>query len=71
MSKHGPELAALLKEAREARGYDKKYIAKMTGISLRQVHRIEAGESEPSWNTMDKWLQVCGFSVNWSLERKW
>lgn len=43
-----------IQEAREARGFDRKYLAALVGVSAAQLKRWETGEQEAEWEFVDR-----------------
>lgn len=57
------DLGATLRTAREVRGATRREIAAIVGIGPRTLARIERGEQQPSWKTLEAIGDALGVSM--------
>jgi transcriptional regulator with XRE-family HTH domain len=55
--------AARLRQLRKRTGISAYRLAKMSGLSPQAVNRLEAGEREPTWNTVQRLADVLSVST--------
>ena len=57
------EVAGRIKDLREAKGYTKEELAKLTGVSLEDYLLLEKGETDFSFTFIYKCAKACGVEV--------
>lgn len=58
------EAAAIVKKIRFEGGMTRKELAQLADVSPSTIGRIERGEMDPMWGTMQKVLAATGYQVN-------
>ena len=56
------EVAGRIKDLREAKGYTKEQLAKLTGVSFEDYNRLENGETDFSF-TFNKYIDRNKFNI--------
>lgn len=57
------EVAERLKDLREAKGFTKEELAKLTGVSINDYEILESGETDFSFTFIYKFAKACGVEV--------
>lgn len=57
------DFAEELKAARTAAGLSQAELARRTDLPQPHISKIEAGKSQPSWETACKLIEACGRQV--------
>lgn len=60
------QLRAQLREARKAKGLSQAELGKLLGITGTQVYRIESGQRGSRLTTVQRWLQECGWTADYT-----
>src|SRR5699024_1469461 len=60
----GMEAAAVVKKIRSEGGTTRKELARLADVSPSTIGRIERGEMDPTWGTMQKILTSTGYQIN-------
>lgn len=60
------EAAAIIKKIRATSGITRKELAKLADVSPSTIGRIERGEMDPTWGTMQKIFTATGYQLNGS-----
>jgi transcriptional regulator with XRE-family HTH domain len=68
MARKTPASARLLLAARTSAGLSQRALARRAGTAQSVVARIEAGDSSPTWATLERLLGGAGFLVQADLE---
>jgi transcriptional regulator with XRE-family HTH domain len=55
--------ASLLRTARRRIGLSQRVLAERAGVTQAAISRIEDGKTSPRFDTLDRLLQACGFTV--------
>ncbi len=58
------EAAAIIRKIRSEGGITRKELAQLADVSPSTVGRIERGEMDPTWGTMQKILTSTGYQIN-------
>jgi uncharacterized protein len=60
--------SSLVREMRLAAGLSQRTLARMAGTSQPAVVRYERGTTTPSWETLQRLAQACGWRVSLEAE---
>jgi transcriptional regulator with XRE-family HTH domain len=63
-----PTAAALLREARTRAGLSQRALARRAGTAQSVVARIEAGQTSPTWETLERLLAAANVAIHPHLE---
>nr|WP_023164797.1 helix-turn-helix transcriptional regulator [Brevibacterium sp. Ap13]AGY35360.1 hypothetical protein AP13_p00510 [Brevibacterium sp. Ap13] len=58
------EAAAIIKKIRAMSGITRKELAQLADVSPSTISRIERGEMDPTWGTMQKIFSATGYQLN-------
>ena len=58
------EAAAIIKKIRAMSGITRKELAQLANVSPSTISRIECGEMDPTWSTMQKIFSATGYQLN-------
>lgn len=67
---HNNQIVGKLKNRRLELGVTQEYLAEIAGISLRTLKKIEAGNSNPTLETLTKLASVLGMELKIEVARK-
>ncbi|WP_083503322.1 helix-turn-helix domain-containing protein [Legionella londiniensis] len=54
---------------RQKAGLTEEELAKRMGTQKSNVSRLEKGNSNPSWKTLEKYAHACGFDISMRFKR--
>src|SRR6266545_2488239 len=63
-----PTAATLLRQARTRAGLSQRALARRASTSQSVIARIEAGQSSPTWDTLERLLGAADFDVTAQVE---
>jgi y4mF family transcriptional regulator len=66
---HQTELVKLLKERREVLGVTQDYLAELAGVGLRTLKEIESGKGNPTFETLNKLMDVLGMELKLQVKK--
>ncbi len=55
---------ALLRHARKVAGLSQHTLSTRAGVTQASISRIEDGKTSPRFDTLDRLLEACGFSLD-------
>ena len=58
-----PKLARVLRQMREAQHRSQEDVAHSAGIAVNSLRRVEYGESNPAWTTVQAIIAALGISI--------
>lgn len=63
------DAATILRYARKKAGLSQRQLGRRAGVTQASIARIEAGETSPRFETLERLLSACGFEVEPVLKR--
>lgn len=60
---HLDKLIKTIKERRESLGVNQENLAKLSGIGLRTIKQFESGKGNPTFQTIQKIVDVLGLEI--------
>ena len=57
------ELGERIKDRRESLSLNQEDLGEMSGVTSKTIYLIESGKGNPSFNTIQKLLQVLGLEI--------
>lgn len=64
------ELANTLISMRQRAGLSQEEVAKRLGTQKGNISRLERGDSNPGWKTLQRYAQACGFELSVHAEQQ-
>ena len=52
-----------IKYVRKVRGINQETLSDLSGVGLRTIKQIEAGKGNPTYKTLENWLNVLGYKL--------
>lgn len=52
-----------IKYVRKVRGINQEMLSDLSGVGLRTIKQIEAGKGNPTYKTLENWLNVLGYKL--------
>lgn len=66
---HLEELSKILKERRKLLEITQEDLAELAGISLRTLKAIETGNTNPTFDSVNKIIEVLGLQINIEIKK--
>lgn len=66
---HRTELLKKLKERRETLMITQEYLAELSGVGLRTLKAIESGRGNPTFETLNKLVEVLGLEIKLEIKK--
>ncbi|WP_438455909.1 helix-turn-helix domain-containing protein [Vreelandella venusta] len=63
------ELAAMLISMRQRAGLTQEELAKRLHTQKSNISRLERGDSNPGWKTLQRYADACGFELSVQAQR--
>ncbi|HHT9910531.1 TPA: helix-turn-helix domain-containing protein [Legionella pneumophila] len=54
---------------RQKAGLTQEELAERMGTKKGNISRLEKGNTNPSWNTLEKYAHACGFDISMAVKR--
>jgi y4mF family transcriptional regulator len=66
---HRTELVNALKERRETLKVTQEHLAELSGVGLRTLKEIESGKGNPTFDTLNKLVEVLGLELKLEVKK--
>ena len=67
---HLEKLILTIKERRETLKLSQESLAELSGVGLRTLKQFESGKGNPTFNTLEKLIDVLGMELKLEIKRK-
>ena len=66
---HRTELINAIKERRETLKITQEHLAELSGVGLRTLKAIESGKGNPTFDTLNKLVDVLGMEIKLEVKK--
>jgi transcriptional regulator with XRE-family HTH domain len=63
------ELGKAIRERRKSLGITQPHLAELAGVNKNTLHKLEIGDSNPSWAVVEKLLDVLGMELSLGIKK--
>lgn len=63
------EIGEIIKKRRDCLSIKQEDLSEMTGITSKTIYLIENGKGNPSFDTLNKLLDVLGFEISINIKK--
>ncbi len=67
---HLTELIQTLKKRRKILGVTQEHLAELSGVGLRTLKALESGKSNPTFETLDKLIEILGMELKLEIKKQ-
>ena len=67
---HLEKLILTIKERRETLKLSQESLAELSGVGLRTLKQFESGKGNPTFNTLEKLIDVLGMELKLEIKKK-
>jgi DNA-binding XRE family transcriptional regulator len=64
------DLLKTILRMRTAAGLTQEHLAKQLGTQKSSISRLESGRSNPSWQTLQRYAEACGYRLRLEIEKR-
>lgn len=62
------ELGNFIRDRRKILGITQPHLAELAGVSKNTLYKLENGQSNPSWEVVEKLIDVLGLELNIAIK---
>ncbi len=63
------ELGEIIKKRRKNLGITQPHLAELACVSKNTLYKLERGESNPSWEVVEKLIDILGLEINLDIKK--
>ena len=64
------DLLKTILRMRTTAGLTQEHLAKQLGTQKSSISRLESGRSNPSWQTLQRYAEACGYRLRLEIEKR-